>query len=117
MVNSKPEESADLILVNGQITTLNPSQSEATAVAIRDGRFPYVGDDQGARALGGEQATVIDLMLREQARRTPPPQWVRIVGGSRARSMPVVQPLGRIRARLRLLRLLTTGIATKHSHR
>jgi predicted amidohydrolase YtcJ len=110
-----------LILRNGRFTTLDPSRHEATAVAIADGRFVAVGDDQEVMQAAPAATTVIDVggrrvipglmdshthlirgglnynmelrwdgvpslaeamrMLREQARRTPPPQWVRVVGG------------------------------------
>jgi predicted amidohydrolase YtcJ len=93
----------------------------ATAVAIRNGRFAYVGDDNEVAAYRGSHTKSIDLngrtvvpglrdthlhlirgglnfnmelrwdgvpsladalrMLKDQARRTPPPQWVRVVGG------------------------------------
>ena len=35
----------DLILVNGAIHTVDDANPEATAVAIRDGRFVAVGGD------------------------------------------------------------------------
>jgi predicted amidohydrolase YtcJ len=114
---------ADLILVNGRITTLDNGNPYASAVAVKDGHFLAVGTDAEvmAIAMGGEGAQIIDLqgrtvipglndshihvireglnynmelrwdgvpsladalgMLREQARRTPPPQWVRVIGG------------------------------------
>src|SRR5437588_7901817 len=112
---------ADLILINGTITTLDPARPTATAVAIKDGRFAVVGDDRDALQNRDSDAQIIDLqkqvvipglndvhlhlirgglnynmelrwdgvpsivdalrMLKEQARRTPPPQWVRVVGG------------------------------------
>ena len=37
---------ADLILHNGKITTVNPKQPEAQAVAIREGRFLVAGSDK-----------------------------------------------------------------------
>ena len=110
----------DLILYNGRITTLDPGQTEAAAVAIAGGRFMAVGGEE-LLATAGEGTQRIDLkgrrvvpglndshihvirgglnfnmelrwdgvpslaqaleMLREQARRTPPPQWVRVIGG------------------------------------
>jgi predicted amidohydrolase YtcJ len=112
---------ADTILVNGRITTLDTGNPAATAVAIRDGRFLAVGDDQAIHEYAGPNTVILDLkgcrvipglndshihvirgglnfnmelrwdgvpslalaleMLREQARRTPPPQWVRVIGG------------------------------------
>jgi predicted amidohydrolase YtcJ len=112
---------ADLILHNGKITTLNPNQPEAQAIAIAGGRLIAVGPDVDVLKWRGPATQVIDLlgrraipglndshlhvirgglnfnmelrwdgvpsladalrMLKEQARRTPPPQWVRVVGG------------------------------------
>lgn len=112
---------AELILLNGHITTLDKDNSEVSAVAVRDGRFLAVGSDAEAMNFKGNESQVIDLrgrriipglddshihvireglnynmelrwdgvpsladalrMLREHARRTPPPQWVRVVGG------------------------------------
>jgi len=112
---------AELILHNGRISTLDPPQPEAQAVAIRAGRFVEIGTDDEILKLGSPKSRVIDLggrrvipglndshlhlirgglnynlelrwdgvpsladalrMLKEQARRTPPPQWVRVVGG------------------------------------
>ena len=111
----------ELILHNGKIATLDPIAPEATAVAIREGRFLSVGDDRTVLGLKGTDTTLIDLhgrtvipglndshihvirgglnynlelrwdgvpslaialrMLKEQALRTPAPQWVRVVGG------------------------------------
>lgn len=109
------------ILMNGKMTTLDPANPKATAVAIKDGNFEAVGSDQEVMRLRQSDTRVIDLkkravipglndshthvirgglhynmelrwegvpsvadalrMLREQARRTPAPQWVRVVGG------------------------------------
>src|SRR3954453_22464687 len=114
---SKPE----LILYNGRITTLDPSNPTATAVLIENGVFTAVGSDQEIMARRQTSTDVIDLnrrtvipglndshthlirgglnynlelrwdgvpsladalrMLREQAQRTPSPNWVRVVGG------------------------------------
>jgi predicted amidohydrolase YtcJ len=112
---------ADLIVHNARITTLDSAGPEATAVAVRDGRFIAVGSEADVQTHRGAHTTVVDAngrcvipglndshihvirgglnyhlelrwdavpsladalrMLREQARRTPPPQWVRVVGG------------------------------------
>ena len=112
---------ADIILRNGRIATLDPVTPEASAVAIRAGRFIAVGDERLVSIHAGPDTRIIDLkghtvipglndshihvirgglnfnmelrwdgvpslaqaleMLREQARRTPPPQWVRVIGG------------------------------------
>src|SRR4051812_25132741 len=111
----------ELILYNGRITTLDPSNPTATAVLIENGVFTAVGSDQEIMARRQTSTDVIDLnrrtvipglndshthlirgglnynlelrwdgvpsladalrMLREQAQRTPAPQWVRVVGG------------------------------------
>jgi len=111
----------DLILHNARVSTLDPKQPEAQAVAIAGGRFVAVGTDGEILQRRGAKNRVIDVggrrvipglndshlhlirgglnynlelrwdgvpsladalrMLQEQARRTPPPQWVRVVGG------------------------------------
>ncbi|WAC45487.1 amidohydrolase [Pseudomonas sp. SL4(2022)] len=113
--------SADLILFNGCLHTVDRDRPNATAVAIKDGRFIVVGSDAEAMALRGSETRVVDLqrrtvvpglndshlhlirgglnynlelrwegvpsladalrMLKQQAERTPAPQWVRVVGG------------------------------------
>ena len=112
---------ADLIVHNARIATLDSGLPEATAVAIRDGRFLAVGSDADVQAHRTARTTVIDgngrrvipglndshihvirgglnyhlelrwdavpsladalVMLKDQALRTPAPQWVRVVGG------------------------------------
>jgi len=112
---------ADLILHNGKIATLDAKQTTVSAVAIKEGRFTAVGSDDEVLKLRGDSTQVIDLrgrtaipglndshlhlirgglnynmelrwdgvpsladamrMLKEQAARTPAPQWVRVVGG------------------------------------
>lgn len=130
--------SPDLILYNGQISTLDSKHPVATNLAVKDGRITGVDDaDEYER---GPNTTVIDLkgrcvipglndshihvirgglnynmelrwdgvpsisealrMLREQAQRTPPPQWVRVVGGWTEfqfveRRMPTLDELNR----------------------
>ena len=114
-------QAADLVLVNGRITTLAPAAGEARALAIRDGLVLAVGEADEVMRAAAPGARVIDLggrrvipglndshthlirgglnfnmelrwenvpsladalrMLKEQARRTPAPQWVRVVGG------------------------------------
>lgn len=111
----------DLILSNGRITTLDKSQPEVQAVAIREGRVMAAGTMAEVMPLASAQTQVIDLkgrrvipglndshthlirgglyynmelrwegvpslaealhLLKEQAARTPAPQWVRVVGG------------------------------------
>lgn len=111
----------DLILSNGRVTTLDPTNPEAQAVAIADGRIQAAGPEREVMPLAGSETRVVDLggrrvipglndshthlirgglyynmelrwegvpsladalrMLKEQADRTPAPQWVRVVGG------------------------------------
>ncbi|MGQ9366737.1 amidohydrolase [Azospirillum sp. ST 5-10] len=113
--------SADLLLVNAKVTTLDRGNPQADAVAVRDGRILAVGREAEVRAAAAPDATVVDAggrrlipglidshihvvrgglnynmelrwdgvptladamaMLRAQVDRTPPPQWVRVVGG------------------------------------
>lgn len=112
---------AELILLNGRFTTLDPANPEVSSVAVKGGRFIAVGSEPEVMSFKGHGTQVIDLkgsrvipglndshihvireglnynmelrwdgvpslldamrMLREQARRTPPPQWVRVIGG------------------------------------
>ncbi|GAA4173502.1 amidohydrolase [Shinella granuli] len=112
---------ADLILRNGRFTTLDRSKPKASAVAIADGTFRAVGEEQEVMAFAGPKTRIIDLkgrgvlpglcdnhthvvrgglnfnmelrwdgvrsladamdMLKRQVANTPPPQWVRVVGG------------------------------------
>jgi predicted amidohydrolase YtcJ len=113
--------SADLILHNAKLTTLDRATPLATAFAVENGQFTAVGDDAAIMALRGPATRVIDAsgrrvvpglsdnhlhiirgglnynmelrwdgvasladamaMLRQQVAITPPPQWVRVVGG------------------------------------
>ena len=113
--------SADLILFNGRLHTVDREKPQASAVAIKDGKFIAVGNDAEAMAHKGSSTQIIDLkqrtvipglndshlhlirgglnynlelrwegvpsladalrMLKDQAERTPTPQWVRVVGG------------------------------------
>lgn len=121
MAVNLPEGPADLIFVNGKISTVDFKNSTVEAVAIKDGRFLRVGltsdmesvkgpgtktvDLKGRRAIPGLNDSHIHVirgglnynlelrwedvtslkeglrLLREQAKRTPKGQWVRVVGG------------------------------------
>lgn len=114
-------KTAELILYNGRIATLDPLKPEVSAVAIAEGRIMETGDERTILKLAGATTQIIDLkghtvipglndshihvirgglnynmelrwdgvpslaialrMLKEQALRTPAPQWVRVVGG------------------------------------
>ena len=119
--NDSQAQAPTLILFNGSFHTIDRSRPQASAVAIRDGRFLAVGDTDDVMRHRSEGSQVIDLngrtvipglndshlhlirgglnynlelrwegvpsladalrMLKDQAARTPHPQWVRVVGG------------------------------------
>lgn len=53
--------SADLILTNGRIYTVDNARPRASALAVRGGRVLFVGSDAEARVLAGPATRVIDL--------------------------------------------------------
>ncbi len=54
----------DLILFNGLVSTMNPVQPEASAIAVCDGRFVAVGPDKQVLALAGTRTRRVDLARR-----------------------------------------------------
>jgi predicted amidohydrolase YtcJ len=58
------EAAADIILFNGKISTLDRQTPDATAVAIRDGRFIAVGSDADVMRRAGAGTQRIDLKGR-----------------------------------------------------
>jgi predicted amidohydrolase YtcJ len=52
---------ADLVLKNGSIYTVDSRQPRAQALAVRDGKFVYVGTAAGAEKFVGRLTKVIDL--------------------------------------------------------
>jgi predicted amidohydrolase YtcJ len=54
-------QEADRVYVNGKIYTVDEEFSTASAFAVKDGQFIYVGDDAGARAYIGSLTFVFDL--------------------------------------------------------
>ncbi len=52
--------SADLVLLNGRITTMDAERPEASALAVKDGVFTAVGTDDEIRARVGPFTQVID---------------------------------------------------------
>jgi predicted amidohydrolase YtcJ len=58
------DSAPEVIFRNGQITTLDRSNPVASAVAIKDGRFLAVGEDQEIMALAGSATRVVDLKHR-----------------------------------------------------
>jgi len=53
---------ADMILVNGKIITVDPRDSIAEALAIRDGKIVAVGSTRDIEALAGDTTRRIDLV-------------------------------------------------------
>ncbi|AEC19404.1 hypothetical protein PT7_0864 [Pusillimonas sp. T7-7] len=60
MAHSTP----DIVFHNGRITTLDPSNPVATAVAVADGKFLAVGSDNEVLALANSATRLIDLGRR-----------------------------------------------------
>ncbi len=58
------KQDADLVLKNGFIYTVDSLNSKAEAVAIKNGKFIFVGDDQGVSNFIGNKTKVIDLGKR-----------------------------------------------------
>ncbi|MCI0493361.1 amidohydrolase family protein [candidate division KSB1 bacterium] len=56
--------SADLILINGKIYTLEPDHPWANSCAIKDGKFIAVGEKREMQKLKGRATKVIDLKHR-----------------------------------------------------
>ena len=52
--------SADLIILNARVLTMDAVQPKAEAIAIAQGRIVHVGDEAAARQLRGPQTRVID---------------------------------------------------------
>jgi predicted amidohydrolase YtcJ len=57
-------ETADLILHNGVIETVDQTLGRVEALAVRDGRIIAVGTDEEIKALGGPETKLIDLAGR-----------------------------------------------------
>jgi predicted amidohydrolase YtcJ len=55
------EQPADLVLRGGTVYTAGPGAGRASAVAVRDGRIAYVGDDAGADPLAGPDTRVVGV--------------------------------------------------------
>ncbi len=54
-------QQADRVYLNGNIYTVDEAFSTASAIAIHDGQFIYVGDDEGVQAHVGPRTSVFDL--------------------------------------------------------
>src|SRR6476469_5030420 len=55
------QSSADLVLTNGHIYTVDNARPVVSAIAVRGGRVVFVGSDAEAKVLSGPGTTVIDL--------------------------------------------------------
>ncbi len=62
-LESERAPAADTIYVNAQVYTGAPADARgrATAVAVRDGRIVFVGDEGGAHRLAGAGTAIVDL--------------------------------------------------------
>ena len=54
-------QEADTVHVNGIVHTVDEAFSKASAFAVKNGEFIYVGDDAGARSHVGPLTFVVDL--------------------------------------------------------
>lgn len=59
-VHSDSQAAADLVLINGRITTMDPSKPEATALAAKSGRFIGVGENAEIRRFIGDTTRVVN---------------------------------------------------------
>ena len=60
---------ADTIYEHGYVYTIDLAQSVQQAVAVRDGRIIYVGNDTGVQAFIGPQTQIEDLRMTSYPRR------------------------------------------------
>lgn len=60
-VGDSASEAADLVFRGGVVRTMEAPAPVASAVAVREGRIVYVGDDAGAAALVGPRTEVVEL--------------------------------------------------------
>lgn len=56
-----PANVADLVILDAAIVTMDPAQPQARALAIRDGKIAYVGDDEHAQSWIGKHTRVLRL--------------------------------------------------------
>ena len=55
------KDTADIIYKNGRIYTVNESQPWAEALAIKDGRFIAIGDNDDVLAFQGDNTEIVEL--------------------------------------------------------
>ena len=44
-----PAEVADVVILDAAVVTMDPAQPQASALAIRDGKIAFVGDNESAQ--------------------------------------------------------------------
>ncbi|MDO5036785.1 MAG: amidohydrolase family protein [Tissierellia bacterium] len=55
------KDQADVIYINGNIYTVNENFDKVEAMAVKNGRFIYVGEEEEARAFTGPKTEIVDL--------------------------------------------------------
>ncbi len=59
--DTKPDmAAASLIVINGDVRTVDPDVPHASAFAVRDGRFLAIGEDEDIGVLAGAETRIID---------------------------------------------------------
>ena len=61
MLQSNNSQSADLVFQNGFVFTVDSLNTEAEAVAIKDSKIVFVGDNEAIKSFIGKKTKVIDL--------------------------------------------------------
>ncbi|MFC2125716.1 amidohydrolase [Bacteroidota bacterium] len=61
MIGCENSPKADLVILNGNIYTVDENQPLVEAVAVTGNKISYVGEEKGAKKLIGDQTSVIDL--------------------------------------------------------
>jgi predicted amidohydrolase YtcJ len=54
-----PAEVADVVILDAAVVTMDPAQPRASALAMRDGKIAFVGDNEAARKWVGEKTRVV----------------------------------------------------------
>jgi predicted amidohydrolase YtcJ len=63
-ISAVAQATADLILVNANIYTMEADAPRARALAVKDGRLIFVGNDRGAKRTAGPSTIVLDALGR-----------------------------------------------------
>lgn len=54
-----PAEVADVVILDAAVVTMDPAQPQASALAMRDGKIAFVGDNESAQKWIGEKTRVV----------------------------------------------------------